>query len=133
MPYREKNGLSDEELYDLLIHQMALPVYQRINDVHILALELPRPEVGDYMLRLIESWAIYEKSCIEDMGFLAWSLRGRGTRLLSYIRNSNAIFSRKITKKIMSYSERYYHDRHAAAVVYNEPLKVIKKEVLGHA
>ncbi len=111
---------------------LSFPVHQRAPDIYLFAWKHHlRPEVGTEMVRLLESWLFYQDSNVRNIQFLAWMLEGRGTQVRRYLEQSNEIFSNLILRRILDYADRYYL-RNFMAIVYNAPLRIIKREMLGH-
>ncbi|MFC1560561.1 hypothetical protein ACFL3W_01305 [Pseudomonadota bacterium] len=98
--------------------------------------DLPRPEeieIGPDLLDLLESWSngYYGLSLKEKMNCLANALKGRGQEVVKYLEEVSSDQARGILEDIRSIADKYFGKDVPQLAGYNNPLKIIKWEVLG--
>jgi hypothetical protein len=88
--------------------------------------------IGRELIERLNRW-VDEKTAsngVEQIQFLASIIEGRGKTIIDYLRSQDTVKARRVLNQINKMAERNFH-RNPQAMVWNTPLRTVKREVFG--
>jgi len=138
--YKELSSWYDEINYEWLLEKQE--EVRKAEEEEPEDFDLPSAadvDIGPELLRLLDLWAKNQNSKwkrkggvggVEWINYIANTLAGRGKEVLNYLNDDGSEESKIIEQNIINIANRHFH-KNWMAIVYNAPLSIVKKEVLG--